>query len=121
MVTNKELVEQAVAAIPLWQAFLDQKEGEQDAILAEMQDEDTQYAPKSFTQKLTDRFKTTTTEKAISKPPSPVIPEPPSQMKVEEDDLETPVYDKDDPPPEVTESEVSEEEVETNNEFKNLF
>ena len=120
MVTNKELVEQAVAAIPLWQAFLNQKEAEQDAILAEMQDEDTQYAPKSFTQKLTDRFKTT--EKAISKPPSPVISEPPELLTVSEDDLETPVYDKDDPLNSVTESkEVSEEEVETNNEFKNLF
>ena len=42
-------------------------------------------------------------------------------MKVEKDDLETPVYDKDDRPSEVTESEVSEEEAETNNEFKNLF
>ncbi len=59
MATNKELVEQAVAAIPLWQAFLDQKEAEQDLILQQMQDEDTQYAPKSFTQKLTDRFRST--------------------------------------------------------------
>ena len=128
MVTNKELVEQAVAAIPLWQAFLNQKEAEQDAILAEMQDEDTQYAPKSFTQKLTDRFKTA--EKTIPEPPSPVISEPPSPviseppelLTVSEDDLETPVYDKDDPLNSVTESkEVKEEEVETNNEFKNLF
>lgn len=37
MSTNKDLVAQAVAAIPLWMAFLDQKEAEQDALLDEMQ------------------------------------------------------------------------------------
>ena len=59
MATNKQLVEQAVAAIPLWQAFLDQKEAEQDAILAEMQDDEAQFAPKSLTQRLTERFRPT--------------------------------------------------------------
>ncbi len=120
MVTNKELVEQAVAAIPLWQAFLDLRDAEQDAILAEMQDEDTQYAPKSFTQKLTDRFRTAPTEKAISEPPSQVISEPPELLTVSEDEQDNLVYDKDDPLDLVTESEEV-EDVETNNEFKNLF
>ena len=59
MATNKQLVEQAVAAIPLWRAFLDQKEAEQNLILQQMQDDETQFAPKSFTQRLTDRFRST--------------------------------------------------------------
>ena len=34
--TNRDLVSQAIAAIPLWRAFLDEKEAEQDALLAEV-------------------------------------------------------------------------------------
>ena len=37
MSKNKELVAEAVAAIPLWLAFLDKKEAEQDALLAEIE------------------------------------------------------------------------------------
>ena len=58
MATNKELVEQAVAAIPLWRAFLDQKEAEQDAILAEMRNENpSESKPKKLIKKLTARFR----------------------------------------------------------------
>ena len=58
MATNKELVEQAVAAIPLWRAFLDQKEAEQDAILAEMRNENpNESKPKKLIKKLTARFR----------------------------------------------------------------
>ena len=64
MATNKQLVEQAVAAIPLWRAFLDQKEAEQNLILQQMQDDETQFAPKSFTQRLTDRFRSTPAQPA---------------------------------------------------------
>ena len=39
MATNKELLAQAVTAIPLWRAFLDKKEAEQDALLAEVRHE----------------------------------------------------------------------------------
>lgn len=37
MSMNKDLVAEAVAAIPLWIAFLDQKEAEQDALIEKMQ------------------------------------------------------------------------------------
>ncbi len=60
MATNKELVEQAVGAIPKWMAFLDRKQAEQNLILEQMQDEETQFAPKTLTQKLTDRFRSKT-------------------------------------------------------------
>ena len=36
MRSNSEFVAQAIAAIPLWRAFLDKKEAEQDALLAEV-------------------------------------------------------------------------------------
>ena len=37
MSMNKDLVAQAVAAIPLWIAFLDQKDAQQDALIEQMQ------------------------------------------------------------------------------------
>ena len=36
MRSNSEFMAQAIAAIPLWRAFLDKKEAEQDALLAEV-------------------------------------------------------------------------------------
>lgn len=69
MATNKELVEQAVGAIPKWMDFLNQKEAEQNLILEQMQDEGTEFAPKTFTERLTSRF---TKKEDKSEPVAPV-------------------------------------------------
>lgn len=70
MATNKELVQQAVAAIPLWRAFLDQKEAEQDAILAEMRNENPHESkPKKLIKSLTARFRSQPTTAITAKEP----------------------------------------------------
>ena len=70
MATNKELVQQAVAAIPLWRAFLDQKEAEQDAILAEMRNENpNESKPKKLIKSLTARFRSQPTTAITAKEP----------------------------------------------------
>ena len=52
MSKNKELVAEAIAAIPLWIAFLDKKEAEQNALLEEMQGKKKE----TFMQKIASRF-----------------------------------------------------------------
>ncbi len=56
MSMNKDLVAQAVAAIPLWMAFLNEKEAEQDALLSQMQKK-SEGKPTSFTDKATSFLK----------------------------------------------------------------
>ncbi len=53
MSSNFERVALYVAAIPLWRAFLDAKEAEQDALLAEVRNE---QPPESKTQQLLGSF-----------------------------------------------------------------
>ncbi len=53
MSKNKELVAEAIAAIPLWIAFLDKKEAEQNALLEEMQGKKKE----TFIGKIASRFK----------------------------------------------------------------
>lgn len=77
MATNKELVEQAVKAIPQWMAFLEKKEAEQKLILEQMQDDETQFAPKTLTERLTDRFKG-----------APQTQQPENQVKLEKEPIQ---------------------------------
>lgn len=49
MSTNKDLVSEAISAIPQWIAFLDQKEAEQDALIEQMQNGE----PKTLMQRAT--------------------------------------------------------------------
>ncbi len=83
MSMNKDLVAQAVAAIPLWIAFLDQKEAEEDALLEKMQ------APQnpSFMEKATlrpravggtSRLKKKEDNSQSPSPPEPSQPDPPN-------------------------------------------
>ena len=53
--TNRDLVNQAIAAIPQWIAFLNQKEAEQDALLAEVRLDKKER--KGALSALTSRFK----------------------------------------------------------------
>lgn len=55
MATNKELLAQAVTAIPLWRAFLDKKEAEQDALLAEVRAELSEESADTAENILTDK------------------------------------------------------------------
>ncbi len=57
MSNNQELISQAIAAIPLWRAFLDQKEAEQDALLAEMRKGGQESKAKQLLSSLTQKFK----------------------------------------------------------------
>ncbi len=84
MSSNRELVAQAVAVIPLWRAFLDEKEAEQDALLAEVRNE---TPPESKPQQLLEnstqawRKKEAPTEKTEDSPPlSTELPQPTSQV-----------------------------------------
>ena len=96
MATNKELVEQAVAAIPLWRAFLDQKEAEQDAILAEMRNENpNESKPKKLIKKLTARFRSQPAASAQKETPTELAKvEPKVSLLPRKPVVETPVNDK---------------------------
>ena len=76
MRSNSEFVAQAIAAIPLWRAFLDKKEAEQDALLAEVLAEKPKPALLSS---LTARFSRRTAAKGEDEPiteqPVPIIEE----------------------------------------------
>lgn len=67
MATNKELLAQAVTAIPLWRAFLDQKEAEQDALLGQVRNEQpAESKPKELLKALRTKFRRTEQESQIS-------------------------------------------------------
>ena len=127
MATNKELVEQAVGAIPKWMAFLNAKEAEQNLILEQMQDEGSEFAPKTFTERLTDRFTTKEDKPEPIGPVNEAIDDSdvtPSQVSLEK---EEPVNEEDVEEEEAQgeqESESSEDDNKkeiSNEEFKDIF
>lgn len=84
MATNRELVAQAVAAIPLWQAFLDRKLSEQDALLAEMRNEDPDESkPKKLIKSLTARFSRKPPAITAKEPEIPVVLEASASAETE--------------------------------------
>ncbi len=97
MATNKELVQQAVAAIPLWRAFLDLRDAEQDAILAEMRNENpNESKPKKLIKSLTARFRsqpTTASRPNVPVNQTPLTPkaEVPLNLVAEEPVVEIPI------------------------------
>ena len=120
MATNKELVEQAVAAIPLWRAFLDQKEAEQDAILAEMRNENpNESKPKKLIKKLTARFRSQPAVSAQKETPNRMSElakvEPKASLLPRKPVTETPINDKAEKKEKInTENELLDREIEVN-------
>ncbi len=128
MATNKELVEQAVGAIPKWMAFLDSKQAEQNLILEQMQDDETQFAPKTFTERLTSRF---TNKQDKPEPIAPVNNQEDNRVKLEKEtpikpqdseevDEETEVAEEDQAHETVSSEDYDKQEI-SNEDFKDIF